>query len=306
MKDRTKSFIDRARAVHGDRYSYDKTNCETLSRKVTIICKIHGEYIQSAQKHLSGQNCPICSPAWTRYDTETFISKSTEKHGDTYDYSKSVYIDARTKIEIICKKHGSFWQIPRTHFLNGYGCKKCAGIRVGINQTLSNDQFLAKAKESRIDFNDFDFAKTDYKTAKTKVIITCNKHGDFNVFPDTFLRKGVCCPSCSDSKGEVKVKDFLKKLGLEFESEKAFNKCKKERVLRFDFYIPDYNLLIEYQGEQHYQPVFIFGGEDSFKKTRLRDQIKRDFCQKTGIYLLEIKYNSDDWREEILTAISVN
>lgn len=306
MRDRTKSFIDKARAIHGNRYCYDKTNCEISSKKVTIICKIHGEYLQSAQKHLSGQNCPVCSPAWTKYDTETFISKAVEKHGDIYDYRKSVYVDAKTKIEIICKDHGSFWQIPKSHFLNGYGCKKCASIRVASGQTLSNDQFLEKTKELRIDFDNFDFSKTDYKSAKKKVIITCKKHGDFNVSPDHFLRKGVYCPSCSASKGEKKVKDFLETLGVEFETEKAFNKCKKEKALRFDFYISDYNLLIEYQGEQHYQPVFIFGGEDSFKKTQLRDQIKRDFCQKNGIDLLEIKYNSDNWREEILTAISLN
>lgn len=123
-KQTTEEFIARAKAVHGDRYDYSKVEYVNSKEKVTIICPKHGEFPQTPQKHLYGQGCPICGNK-PKITTEEFIKKALTVHGDRYDYSNVKYENASTKVCIICKEHGEFWQAPYTH-LNGHGCSKCA------------------------------------------------------------------------------------------------------------------------------------------------------------------------------------
>ena len=116
-------FIDRAKQVHGDKYNYSKVkyiNCDT---KVCIICPKHGEFFQSPSLHLFGCNCPKCTGG-VKITKDDFIRKSKEVHGDKYDYSKVKYINARTKVCIICPEHGEFWIRP-DHHMKGSGCARC-------------------------------------------------------------------------------------------------------------------------------------------------------------------------------------
>ncbi len=120
----TKEFIKKAREVHGDKYDYSKVEYVKSKEKVNIICPEHGEFSQTPQKHLYGQGCPQCGNK-PKITTEEFIKKAREVHGDRYDYSKVVYVDAQTDVCIICRQHGEFWQRP-SHHTDGRGCKKCA------------------------------------------------------------------------------------------------------------------------------------------------------------------------------------
>lgn len=117
-------FIRRAREIHGDRYDYSKVNYINSNTKVTIICPVHGEFQQTPIDHLVGKGCRQCYFQSRRMTTEEFIRKAKEIHGDRYDYSKTVYINARTKVTIICPEHGEFVQSPRCH-LQGKGCPSC-------------------------------------------------------------------------------------------------------------------------------------------------------------------------------------
>lgn len=94
--------------------------------KVCIICPKHGEFWQTPSGHLSGKGCPKCYKESRSSTTEEFINKAREIHGNKYDYSKVNYVNAYTKVCIICPKHGEFWQIPANH-LNGHGCPNCQG-----------------------------------------------------------------------------------------------------------------------------------------------------------------------------------
>lgn len=121
-------FIDKAILVHGDRYDYDKVDYIDDSSNVTIVCRIHGDFVQKANNHLNGANCPNCANEiriLKLTDTkQDFVNKSRQKHGKKYLYSSSVYIDNNTRVEIICKIHGSFWLTPRRH-KEGVGCPEC-------------------------------------------------------------------------------------------------------------------------------------------------------------------------------------
>jgi len=126
----TEEFIAKAKAVHGDKYDYSDT-IYTLSRNnINIHCKKHNHtFIKTANNHLMGQGCPLCS---TELDiirmsktTEEFISDAKRVHGDKYNYSKTKYINAYTHVTIICPIHGEFNQTPSTHIYSMSGCAKC-------------------------------------------------------------------------------------------------------------------------------------------------------------------------------------
>ena len=129
----TKEIISKAKEVHGDKYDYSKVEYINSDTKVCIICPIHGEFWQKMSKHVNNkEGCPNCAKN-KKLNTKDFIEKAKEVHGNKYDYSKVEYINTDTKVCIICKEHGEFWQTPHQH-LNGSGCKNCAEIK-NISET---------------------------------------------------------------------------------------------------------------------------------------------------------------------------
>ena len=136
----TEIFIERARKIHGNKYDYSKVvyvNCYSL---IIIICPLHGEFVQTPTVHLSGRGCQKCGGT-TRLTTEEFINKARKIHGNTYDYSKVVYVNTHIEIIIICPKHGEFLQTPNGH-LSGKGCMKCSGL-----EKSTTEKFIIRAKQ---------------------------------------------------------------------------------------------------------------------------------------------------------------
>lgn len=122
-----------------------------------------------------------------RYTTQQFIQKSKEIHGDTYDYSKVNYLSSHENITITCKEHGNFKQSPSNH-ISGKGCIKCGG-----KKKFTVEEFIQKANKTHN--NKYSYLKTKYRNKKTKVIITCNSHGDFKQEANAHLQ-GNGCPKC--------------------------------------------------------------------------------------------------------------
>ena len=131
-----KQFIIESKEIHGDKYDYSLVDYITINIKVKIICNQHGCFEQTPGHHLKGVGCSICNGG-VQLNTEKFIIKSREKHGDRYDYSQTIYKNAREKVKIICKKHGEFLQVPHSHF-RGTGCPECAKTYGG----KFNDRYL--------------------------------------------------------------------------------------------------------------------------------------------------------------------
>lgn len=129
MKKKTlEEFIAEAKIKHNDKYNYSKVEYVNNKTKVCIICPKHGEFWQKPNDHLTGYGCKKCDKYSNRYTTETWIQKAKEVHGDKYDYSKVNYINAKTKVCIICPEHGEFWQTPINHIHGKTLCSKCSKI----------------------------------------------------------------------------------------------------------------------------------------------------------------------------------
>ena len=127
----TEEFIERARAVHGDRFDYSDTTFVNSKTKATIRCRSHGTWSQLPGNHLAGKGCRACA-GLDRLTTAEFIRRSQEVHGAKYDYSKSEYINQKTRVRIICPIHGEFLQLPFEHYHAGSGCNRCASEERGL------------------------------------------------------------------------------------------------------------------------------------------------------------------------------
>jgi hypothetical protein len=135
--------------------------------------------------------------------TEQFIQKAKSIHGDKYDYSLVKYVNSRTKISIICKKHGKFNQIPKNH-LFGKGCKLC----YKDSKKLTTEQFIQKAKS--IHGDKYDYSQTSYSETRNKVNIICKIHGSFNQRASDHLL-GAGCKVCHDMSRTLTTEQFIQK-----------------------------------------------------------------------------------------------
>lgn len=116
-------FVERANAVHDNKYDYSLAIYSGYKRKMKIICREHGVFEQDPNNHLQGKGCSVCIGRES-YDTESFVRCANVVHNNLYDYSNTEYIDSTGKVEIICEEHGSFFQQANNH-LSGNGCPKC-------------------------------------------------------------------------------------------------------------------------------------------------------------------------------------
>ena len=195
------TFIERATLKHNGKYDYSKVDYKNNHTKVIIICPEHGEFCQNPSSHLKGVGCPICNGGIKRTQEE-FLIKAKEIHGNKYDYSKVKYVNAHTKVIIICPEHGEFLQSPN-HHLRGQKCPKCSGAAKS-----NTDEFIKKAQ--LIHGNKYDYSETVYITAAKKVKIICPLHGEFYMTGNNHLR-GQGCGKCAKSGVKLETSEFIEK-----------------------------------------------------------------------------------------------
>ena len=281
----TEEFIERAKKVHKNKYDYSKTNYVNSKEKVCIVCPIHGEFWQLPHRHLYGSGCPTCGiekvASKKRFNTENFINKAKEIHGDKYDYSKVKYINSQIPVTIVCPTHGEFSMRPNDH-LRGQGCPKCKLLGLRKKFSMTKEEFINKAKS--IHGDKYDYSKVEYINNHTKVCIICPKHGEFWQRPDKHLQ-GRNCQKCNSSKLEEKIRNLMKRNSIEFLEQFNFSWFNNPHM-RVDFYLPQKNLVIECQGIQHFKPVERFGGNDGFKECFGNDKTKYENCKKHGIKII--------------------
>lgn len=276
----TDTFIYKANKIHKNKYDYSIVKYNNSKTKVQIICPKHGRFEQRPNDHIQGKGCILC--AGTKKQTvEEFIYQANKIHDNKFDYSMVSYFNRKVKVKIICKKHGAFEQIPSDH-LNGFGCSKCSGL-----SKLNTDEFINRAEKKH--GKTYDYSSVNYTGMHKKVNIICVKHGIFNQTPHNHL-KMAGCPKCNKSKGEKIISWFLDKNKILHKEQMRFENCKNKSILPFDFYLPENNLCIEFQGIQHYKPIKHMGGEIDFKKRLENDKIKKEYCMQNNIKLLTIRY----------------
>lgn len=169
---------------------------------------------------------------------EQFIEKARLVHDNKYDYSKVNYMNSKTKVEIICPIHGSFFQAPIKHTSSKQGCPKCANEENGKRCRKSFEGFIKRAKS--VHGNKYDYSKVNYINSSTKVEIVCPKHGSFFQSPNNHYKYG--CPKCYRSLGEEKVAALLSENNIKFEEQKKFPDCVDKTELPFDFFLPENGL----------------------------------------------------------------
>lgn len=284
--------------AHGDEYDYSLVKYVNNITPVKIICKKHGVFEQKPEKHKAGQGCPDCGREKTitgkRMSWDKFITETKAIHGEKYEYVKDENITAHGWVKIKCKKHGWFRQKVYSH-LQGHGCDKCAREESAQKRSITKEEFLERAKEKHGDKYDYSLVEISGNN-KTKVKIRCNTCG--TVFEQKINNhlNGQGCPKCRLSKLESETERVLKSREIFFNTQKTFKWLKTDKGYNMflDFYLPDYNIAIECQGEQHYnsREKGIFT-EEKVGIIKQRDKLKYHLCQEHNIQIYYVKYNEN-------------
>ena len=299
------TFLIRSKRIHGKTYEYDEETYTLYTKKMRMICPIHGDFFQTPHSHISmSTGCRKCGyirgSNKTRLTTQEFINRSNDIHGNEYDYSLSKYINSGTKVSIICKEHGVFKQTPLGHMMSGNGCQKCGYEKVGVKSRLTTEEFILKSIQIHGDV--YDYSLVDYRDSNTNVKIKCPSHGIFEQNPHDHKR-GVGCSKCSSSHGERLIRKILNEREILFEEQKKFEWLKMKLQLRCDFYLPKYNTVIEYNGRQHYEVIEHFGGKSNFERGKKRDELKRQLLIENNVKLIEVRYDERDVEKFILNFL---
>lgn len=210
-----------------------------------------------------------------------------------------VTVGSSKKVWWLCEKNGHEWQSKILHrTITNSGCPYCTNKKVAQSNCLAvlhPNISCSWHPTKNLDLTPFDVvAGTDKKV--WWVCESCKHEWETSVRGRTI--KGSGCPSCLESNGEKRVEIILNEIKINYEIQKRFDKCKNIKKLSFDFYLPQYNALIEYDGEQHFKSMDFFGGNKSFVETQKRDKIKNSFTLENNIPLLRIPYTKFDSIEE--------
>jgi very-short-patch-repair endonuclease len=306
----TEMFKEKATRIHNNKYDYSLVKYINNITKIKIICPEHGEFEQTPSIHISGTGCRKCGIQQRgikrRITYDVFVSRSNKIHNNKFDYSLVSFSSVYDYIKIKCPKHGIYEQTVVGHMTKGHGCVDCQHEAASLNLRLTVKQFLEKATALYQNF--YNYSKVIYINNLTKIIITCPIHGDFIKTPGKFLA-GQGCQKCSKvvSKGEKTIINYLTKHNIEFKFNAMFNDLRGNKYkLKYDFYLPQFKCLIEYDGEQHFQPISFKGCKTKeqtlrkFELTKKYDQIKNKYAIENGYRLFRIPYTQINNLEQIL------
>lgn len=321
-------FIARAKWRHNNFYNYDKTNYINNKTKVTVTCPIHGDFEIVPFNHLvhGGTGCKKCGSdkgvaitvnrIWT---FDEYVKLANEKHNNRYKYLRFETQEEATGttsktgrdryIVYECPLHGIIKTRTYNHLKDGDGCRICGNITAGKTRTMLQEEYIKQAKLAHN--GRYDYSKVVYVDGRRKITIICPKHGEFQQQAAWHLRSNGQCPKCSISKGELRIIDILNKYKIQYDMQyKIFGYRYK-----YDFYLPAFNLLIEFDGAQHFksnfkmnlikriladnQPVKV-KNKISLVAIMLRDRIKDTLAQLYGYKIIRVPYTLYDQLEYVL------
>lgn len=246
------------------------------------------------------KRCPYCAKesmdSIQRTSHDDFINKVRELVGDEFTVLGE-YKGTHVPLEIRHNSCGKIISIRPHDFLSGSRCRSCS--RTKTTEEFKNEVYQLEGSNYSVIAN--------YIGDSIDILMKHNICGyEFMVRPNNFLQ-GRRCPKCKRSRGEATVERVLINMGIDYTPQVKFDNLSDKNKLSYDFYIPQYNLLIEYQGIQHYKPVQVFGGESSYAKQKMHDKLKREYAEENNFKLLEIKYTEKSFnsiKALILSSIS--
>lgn len=197
----------------------------------------------------------------------------------------------RSLVYLICEHHGVFSVLAKNH-IGGSGCPLCTSSSRYLRTSQSNIDRIKKNiinDFKKIHGDRYDYSLVDYQGRREKVKIVCKVHGEFEQIAG-FHKSGSGCPFCNESRGERTIAKFLDKFRIKYFREKRFKDCRFKKPLPFDFYLPEMNTCIEYDGVLHFFPNL---GEELLRTTKRNDDIKTNFCKQNNINLIRISFTEN-------------
>jgi Protein of unknown function (DUF2726). len=235
---------------------------------------------------IRGLGCSVCSGK-AKKTTASFIEELKIINPNITVLGKYTGIFKPIKVQHnICNY---IWYPTAKNLIAGHSCPNCAN-----NIKKTTEQFITELNKVNKDLKVLD----EYINDRTKIRIEHICGNIFGAAPSSLLRN-IGCPHCNESKGEKFLSKFLKSNNIPFVSQ--FNLVKNPKTnywLKSDFAILNKNgepiLILEYDGEQHFKPVKIFGGEEKLKATQYRDSIKDEYCKENNIPFLRFNYKQSE------------
>ena len=203
------------------------------------------------------------------------------------------YVNNNVPVLLRCKKCGFEFKMNRSNIVaRGVKCYNCENTR----HRKEHEDFVNEIKEINPDIKIIG----KYFNNITPIQCECLKCFNFWETKPTTLQQGKGCPFCKTSKGERRIKNFLDKNNIKYQTQYKFEDCKDIHQLPFDFFLEEYKTCIEYDGKQHFIPIESWGGEKELEKTKKHDNIKDIYCKENKIKLIRIPYYDYKKIEEIL------
>lgn len=268
-----------------DKYDFSKIVYDRLDFKINPICKIHGECnVLPSSINRSGNVCKDCINE--EQINNTFLALSTKHPNVLFDIKK--YVSYNDEMEVVCKTHGIIYISTKGLQNREFACEKC-------REDAHLNRFYTKAKKW---FPELYFNDREWNGHKKNIHITCPEHGEFKIAPYKLFDTMLPCPTCrthhNESNGETKIRKYLERNNIKFIQEY------RVKPYSYDFYLPDYNTYIEFNGKQHYEPVEKFGGFEFLKISKCRDREKAKIAKTQNRKLLIIPYDKYDNIEIII------
>lgn len=239
----------------------------------------------------SKKGCPKCGGKLPKSEDEmiNIIKKNcAEKNYIFIGFPKNSNT-TKSKFKIKCNNDNHTWETTYNRFVSHkYGCPKCSNnIRLDEIAVIKNVKKICGERKYQF----IGFVNGKYANNKTKLKIKCTAHNiEWDVRYQNFTQQAAGCPVCNESKGELHIRQYLYNHNIKFQLQKRFDDCKNIQPLPFDFYLPELNICIEYDGIQHYKYRPFFGKKNDLQNLQIRDKIKTDYCMQNKITLLRINY----------------
>ncbi len=265
-----------------------------MNTPILHYCKKHDIKWDISPYHaLEGCGCTQCGK-------EKITNKKRSTHekyiSDLYSIRNDIevleyYIDSKTPILHRCKIHNVIWSICPSNALGGKGCPKCKTNKISNSLKKDNLWYTEKLKTERPHI----VALEEYVDYDTKIKHYCTIHQYEWMDSPRCVFRDIGCPKCTGYKNEIMISDWLDKNNILYIRQYRFDDCKDKRTLPFDFYLPNLNVCIEYDGRQHYESIDFAGkgsdwSKEQLKITQYHDEIKNKYCKNNNIKLLRISY----------------
>lgn len=285
--------------------SLEKSEYKGMKESIICTCKKHGEFsvVPINLLHSDYGGCPECYKE-NSYTLDSVIERTNKKfnelygHDCNYDFSLAKLHGLDSNIDLICPIHGVFQTKPNYLIYRGAICPKC---REEQDRLKREKEFIERS--INLFGNKYEYSKVHFTRGIDKVTLICPEHGEFNIIARSHLL-GAGCPKCSASAGEILLMNILNELGIkytylyEISNNYIINNGFSKLVIDFCVYLEKgIYCFVEINGEQHYNPVNIFGGVERFNRQFERDNLLKKYCNLNKIPLIEIPFLYKDERK---------